>query len=65
MALLPDSVYLGYGLREILDKRGVSEVEQADIRIAFPTIFKIEQNWLGFDVILSGQNQLEREMQVY
>jgi len=56
---------LGYGLREILDKRGVSEVEQADIRIAFPTIFKIEQNWLGFDVILSGQNQLEREMQVY
>jgi CRP/FNR family cyclic AMP-dependent transcriptional regulator len=56
VALLSDSVYSGYGLRKILDKRGrgVSEVEQDDIRIAFPTMFKIEQNWLGFDVILRG-----------
>ena len=54
MALLSDSVHLGYGLRRILDKRGVSEVEQADIRIAFPTVFKIEQSWLGFDVILAS-----------
>ncbi len=59
MALLSDSVHLGYGLRKILDKRGVSEVEQADIRIAFPTVFKIEQSWLGFDVILGGDKPVK------
>ena len=65
MALLSDSVYLGYGLRKILDKRGVSEVEQADIRIAFPAMFKIEQNWLGFDVILRGAKPMKARQEKF